>query len=102
MTCLVTFKPTIPQKTPRRNIQKLSAMHATRRSIVATVIWRIGRSMSVIMGSRLNLRKEEDPVKRKMTGRSSRDGTRLATAVDLPLPFERPVVAATGGVEALG
>jgi hypothetical protein len=48
-TCLVTFRPRMPQNTPSRNSQKLIAMHATRPSMVATVIWRVGRSMLLIM-----------------------------------------------------
>ena len=48
-TCFVTFRPRMPQNTPSRKSQKLTAMHATRPSMVATVIWRVGRSMNLIM-----------------------------------------------------
>jgi hypothetical protein len=48
-TCFVTFRPRMPQKTPRRKSQKLTAMQATRPSMVATVICSLGRSIFPIM-----------------------------------------------------
>src|SRR5579875_4013640 len=44
-TCLVTLRPRMPQKTPTRNSQKFTAMHATTASIAPTVIWKVVRSM---------------------------------------------------------
>lgn len=48
-TCFVTFKPTRPQTKLTRNSHKLTATQATNPSIIAKLIWRLARPISVIM-----------------------------------------------------